>query len=341
MRQRSLVASAALLASILAGVLLASIPVAGQSGYKAPRTPWGEPDFQGIWTANEMHGVPTERPKEFADRAEVTEKEALDRRERTTQGTVNAEGIGNYDRAFRDTALGYTKQRVSLQSSLIIDPPDGRLPPMTPEALKRRGARSTAADAGADAIGSRPADWTAFGPWGRCITRGGKTIVEPSGYNNGVQIVQGPNVVAIQKEMIHETRVIPTNAGPHLSPKIRTWAGDARGRWEGETLVAEITNMNGRAGLSGAGPNAKMTERYTRLGPTELEYRFTVEDPATWTRPWTGRMTLSLDPDQYELVEYACHEANYSMINSLSAARAEEKAERQGQTKKPAGSSGK
>jgi hypothetical protein len=342
MRQRFRVASGALLAFILAGDFLPSSSLTGQSGYQAPRTPWGEPDFQGIWTANEMHGVPNERPKELGDRATVSEKEALDRRERTTQGTVNAEGIGNYDRAFRDTALGYTKQRVSLQSSLIVDPPDGRLPPMTPDALKRRATRGAAADAaGADAIGRRPADWTAFGAWGRCITRGAKTIVEPSGYNNGVQIVQGPNVVAIQKEMIHETRVIPINAGPHLSPKIRTWAGDARGRWEGDTLVVEITNMNGRAGLSGAGPGATMTERFTRLGPTELEYRFTVDDPATWTRPWTGRMTLSLDPEQYELVEYACHEANYSMINSLSAARAEEQAERQSQTRKPTGSSGK
>jgi len=341
MRKRSVIVSGGLAVLMVAGASMTPVPVAGQakpdaSNYKVPKTAWGEPDFQGIWTTNEMHGVPNERPKEFADKPTLTEKESLDRRERTTQGTVGAEGIGNYDRAFRDTALGYTKQRVSLQSALIVDPPDGRFPPLTAEAQKRRGT-SGGETGGADIIGrGRPADWTAFGAWGRCITRGARTLVEPSGYNNGVQIVQSPGVVAIQKEMIHETRVIPINAGPHVGSSLRTWAGDARGRWEDDTLVVDITNFDGRAGLQGASRDAKLTERYRRLGPNELEYLFTVEDPATWTRPWTGRMTLSLDPEQYELVEYACHEANYSMLNSLSAARAEEKAERGAQTKKPA-----
>jgi len=341
MRKRSVIVSGGLAVLMVAGASMTPVSVAGQakpdaSNYKVPKTAWGEPDFQGIWTTNEMHGVPNERPKEFADKPTLTEKEALDRRERTTQGTVGAEGIGNYDRAFRDTALGYTKQRVSAQSALVIDPPDGRFPPLTAEAQKRRGAGG-GETGGADIIRmGRPAEWNEVGGWGRCITRGARTLVEPSGYNNGVQIVQSPGVVAIQKEMIHETRVIPINAGPHVGSNLKSWAGDARGRWEGDTLVVDITNFDGRAGLQGAGREAKLTERYRRLGPNELEYLFTVEDPATWTRPWTGRMTLSLDPEQYELVEYACHEANYSMLNSLSAARAEEKAERDAQTKKPA-----
>jgi hypothetical protein len=325
MRNHPVIAAGASAALIVLGVSLAPIPLRGQggsSGWKTPKTPWGEPDFQGIWTTNEMHGISLERPKEFAGKSTLTEKEALDRREKTTQGTVGAEGIGNYDRAFRDTALGFTKQRVSTQASYIIDPPDGRLPPLTPEAQKQRAGRQPR---------GRPADWTDLGAWGRCITRGSLTIVEPSGYNNGVQIVQGPGTVAIQKEMIHETRVININAGPHLSPKLRPWGGDARGRWEGDTLVVEIKNFDGRGGLAGASKNATLTERFTRLGPDELEYRYTVDDPATWTRPWTARMTLSLDPGQYELVEYACHEANYSMVNSLSAARAEERAEQEGQ----------
>jgi hypothetical protein len=321
----------AALVLIAVGVWMAPITVAGQAGktstWKAPRTPWGDPDFQGIWTTNEMHGVPLERPKELAGRDVLTDEEAAARRERTTQGTVTAEGIGNYDRAFRDTALGFTKQRVSTQASLIVDPPDGRLPPLTPEAEKRRAERRRPQ--------GRPADWADFSPWNRCVTRGALTIVEPSGYNNGVQIVQGPGVVAIQKEMIHETRVVPLNGGSHPGAKLRSWAGDARGRWEGDTLVVEITNFDGRAGLAGASRNAKLTERFTRLGPDELEYRYTVDDPSTWTRPWTGRMTMSLDPGQYELVEYACHEANYSMVNSLSAARAEERAEQEAK-KKPA-----
>ncbi len=331
MRSRSLPALGAAVLLIVAVVALATTPIAGQTGRgtsgKTPRTSWGDPDFQGIWTTNEMHGVPLERPKELAGKDTLTAQEANARRERTTQGTVTAEGIGNYDRAFRDTALGFTKQRVSTQASLIVDPPDGRLPPLTSEAEQRRAAQQPRR-------GQRPADWTDLGTWGRCITRGALTIVEPSGYNNGVQIVQGPGYVAIQKEMLHETRVVPLNAGPHLGSNLRSWAGDARGRWEGDTLVVEVTNFDGRSPLFGATRDARLVERFTRLGPDELEYRYTVEDPNTWTRPWTGRMTMSLDPGQYELVEYACHEANYSMVNTLSAARAEEKAEREGKTKK-------
>jgi hypothetical protein len=326
MRNRWYVVLGALSAFVFVSLLMGPISLGAQTS-KAPRTAWGEPDLQGIWTTNEMHSVPLERPKQFAGRDTLTQEEAAARREQTTQGTVNAEGIGNYDRAFRDTAIGYTKQRISTQASLIIDPKDGMLPPLTPEAQKRRAAQPKRP--------SRPADWTDLTPWNRCITRGTLTIVEPSGYNNGVQIVQGPGYVAIQKEMIHETRVVLINAGPHLGSKLKLWTGDPRGRWEGDTLVIEVTNLDGRGPLFGASANARITERFTRLGPDEMEYRFTVDDPSTWTRPWTGRMTMSLDPGQYELVEYACHEANYSMTNSLSAARAEEKAE-QAARKKPA-----
>jgi len=305
--------------AVLVTALIEPGSLAGQSGWKTPRTAWGEPDLQGIWTTNEMHAVPVERPESLSGRAALTAEEASQRREKTTQGTVNAEGIGNYDRAFRDTAIGYTKQRISPQASLIIDPPDGRFPPRTPEGLKRAGMRTRR---------SPPADWTDLGAWDRCLTRGALTIVEPSGYNNGVQITQSPGVVGIQKEMIHETRVVPINAGPHPGPKIRSWAGVPRGRWEGDTLVVEIRNFDGRAPLFGATSDAVLVERFTRLGPEELEYRFTVTDPATWTRPWTGRMTMSLDVGQYELVEYACHEGNHAMTNSLSGARAQERAGR-------------
>lgn len=319
MRNRFMVAVAVLGGVLVVGSIVSPLTVQGQSGAKSPRTPWGEPDLQGIWTTNEMHGIPVERPEALLGRDTLSPDEANARRERTTQGTVSAEGIGNYDRAFRDTAIGFTKQRISQQASLIVDPLDGKFPPLTAEAAKRR--------AGMGRERRRPADWTELGAWGRCITRGALTVVEPSGYNNGVQIVQGPGTVSLQKEMIHESRVVPINAGPHPGPKVRTWAGVPRGRWEGETLVVEIKNFDGRAPLFGATKDAVLVERFTRLGPDELEYRFTVTDPATWTRPWTGRMTLSLDAGQYELVEYACHEANYSMTNSLSAARTEEKAE--------------
>ena len=290
------------------------------SSYKVPRTPWGEPDFQGIWTANEMHGVPLERPADLVGQSALSAKEATDRREKTTTGTVTAEGIGNYDRAFRDTALGYTKQSVSTQTSLIVDPPDGKSPARTPEAQKMLAAEREQGR-------RRPTSWVDFGTWGRCITRGPETIVEPSGYNNGVQIVQGPGYVAVEKEMIHETRVIPIGNKPHLGSKLTLVAGDARGHWEGDTLVVDITNFSGMARLGGAGKNMHLIERFTRTGPNQLDYRYTVEDPTVYAKPWTARKTMSKDDSQYELVEYACHEANYAMPNSLTGAQADEAAE--------------
>ena len=293
-----------------------------ESSFVAPRTPWGDPDLQGIWTANEMHSVPLARLGETGDGASLTEEAAAARRERTTQRTVNAEGIGNYDRAFRDTALGYTKQEPSRQASLIVDPPGGVLPPVTPEEQRRRDAAPPPRNR------VRADSWEDLGLWPRCITRGALTIVPPSGYNNGVQIIQGPGYVTIQKEMLHETRVISVDGSPHVSAAVTSWSGHTVGRWEGDTLVVEVTNLNGRSSLYGASAGARLTERFTRIGPDQIEYLFTVEDPSVWTRPWTGRMTISKDDSQYELVEYACHEGNYGMFNSLSGARAAEAAER-------------
>jgi hypothetical protein len=160
----------------------------------------------------------------------------------------------------------------------------------------------------------------------RCITRGLPGMMMPSVYNNGLQIVQGPGFVAIQKEMVHETRVIPTQPRQHVGSGLTSWLGDAQGRWEGATLVIETTNFNGRALFLGSSAGLKLTERYTRIAPNVLEYRFTVNDPAVWTRPWTAMFTFDKDDEQYELVEYACHEGNYGMSNILSGARAREKA---------------
>ncbi len=301
----------------------ATVPLAdaGQDReWTAPRTPWGDPDFQGIWTANEMHSVPLERPDELEGSETLSDEAAAERREQTTQRTVNAEGIGNYDRAFRDTALGYTQQTPSTRTSLIVDPPNGTLPPLTAEEQERRDA------AGPRRSTVRPDSWEDLGTWPRCITRGALTIVQPSGYNNGVQIVQGPGYVAITKEMLHETRVITVDNSRHVGAGLTSWSGDGRGRWEGDTLAVEVTNFNGKSSLFGATAGARLTERFTLTGPGQLEYVFTVDDPTVWTLPWTGRMTISKDDSQYELVEYACHEGNYAMFNSLSGARAVEKA---------------
>ena len=281
--------------------------------YTVPRTPWGAPDLQGIWTGDAAHGIPLERPLDAVESAALTPEEAAARRER---GTLRS--IWGYEREWRDTTLGYAKDAPSTQVAMIVDPPDGRLPPMTPE-----GEALIAAAASVER--GRPAGPEDLSSWVRCITRGLPEMMLPRVYNNGLQVVQGPGFVAIQKEMIHETRVIPTDGRPHLGANVTQWLGDSRGRWEGDTLVVEVTNFNGRFSYRGSGENMTLIERYRRTGPDTLVYAFTVDDPTIWTAPWTGMFTFGRDDDQYELVEYACHEGNYGMTNILSGARAEER----------------
>ena len=249
---------ALLLVAAAAAALAAPAAAQDSGGWTVPRTSWGDPDFQGVWTANEMHAVPLERPEDAGDAELLSAEAAAERREAQTQRTVNAEGIGNYDRAFRDTALGYTLQEPSTQAALVVDPPDGRLPPLTAAEERRREENPRRRVV-------RTTNWEEMGNWPRCITRGALTIVQPSGYNNGVQIVQGPGYVAITKEMLHETRLIPVDNRPHVGENVTTWSGDARGRWEGDTLVVEIANFNGRSSLFGASGNARLTERYTLI----------------------------------------------------------------------------
>ena len=286
--------------------------------FSVPRTPWGEPDLQGVWTGNSAHGIPLERPDGSTDIGALTAEEAEARRERGTLGS-----IWGYEREWRDTTLGYVKTAPSTQVAMIVDPPDGRVPPMTAEAVARVAAtprRDTSGRSGADG----PEDLSLFV---RCITRGVPGMMMPSIYNNGLQIVQGPGHVAIQKEMIHETRVIPTEPQPALGDALTSWLGTTQGRWEGDTSVVETTNFNGRAPYRGSSENLTLTERFTRIGETVLEYQFTLDDPTVWTRPWTGMFRFDKDDEQYELVEYACHEGNYGMTNILSGSRAKEQAE--------------
>ncbi len=275
--------------------------------FDAPQTPWGEPDLQGIWTSSSAVGIPFERP-EGAD-GEVTAEEAIARHEGRLLG-----GIWGYEREWRDTTLEYGSA-VSTQVAMVIDPPNGRLPERV-----AAPARALAGDERAPRRAVTPGGPEDLSPWVRCITRG--LIPTPGGYNNGLQIVQGPGYVAIQREMIHETRVVPTTPQPPLSDGISSYQGSARGRWEGNTLVVETTNFNGGASFRGTTENLTLTERYTRVAPGVLEYRFTVDDPNVWTRPWTGMFRWDLDPSQYELVEYSCNEGNYGMTNILSGARA-------------------
>ena len=275
--------------------------------FDPPQTPWGEPDLQGIWTSSSAVGIPFERP-EGAD-GEVTAEEAIARHEGRLLG-----GIWGYEREWRDTTLEYGSA-VSTQMAMVIDPPDGRLPERV-----AAPARALAGDERAPRRAVTPGGPEDLSTWVRCITRG--LIPTPGGYNNGLQIVQGPGYVAIQREMIHETRVVPTTPQPQMSNSISAYQGSALGRWEGNTLVVETTNFNGGASFRGTTENLTLTERYTRVAAGVLEYQFTVDDPTVWTRPWTGMFRWDLDPSQYELVEYSCHEGNYGMTNILSGARA-------------------
>ena len=286
-------------------------------GYLSPRTPWGEPDLQGVWTGNAAHGIPLERPASLQEVEALTPEQAAARRERGTLGS-----IWGYEREWRDTTLGYDKMQPSTQVALIIDPPDGRLPALTPEGERRATALQEERERRAARPPAGPEDLT---PYVRCITRGLPGMMMAGIYNNGLQIFQGPGYVTVQKEMIHETRPIPTAPRKPLDPKLTSWLGDSQGRWDGDTLVIETKGFNGRAPFRGTSSAMRLTERFTRVGPAKLAYEFTVDDPTIWVRPWTARFAFDLDDEQYELVEYACHEGNYGMFNILSGARARDR----------------
>ncbi len=285
--------------------------------YVAPRTPWGEPDLQGVWTGNAAHGIPLERPSGLDGVDALSAEQAAARRERGTLGS-----IWGYEREWRDTTLGYDKMTPSTQVAMIVDPPDGRLPALTPEGQRRAEELRRAQRRRSTEPPGGPEDLT---PYVRCITRGLPGMMMPGIYNNGLQIVQGPGYVAIQREMIHETRAIPTKPRAPLGPGLTSWLGDSQGRWEGETLVVETRGFNGKASFRGASSATRLTERFTRTGPAKLLYRFTVDDPTVWEQSWTALFAFDLDDDQYELVEYACHEGNYGMFNILSGARAKDR----------------
>jgi len=322
-----------LIESLLAALLLASLPAVA---YTPPKTPWGDPDLEGIWPGN--MGVPMQRAKNLGDRTTLTEEEYAQR----VAQAQKAAAADNEERAPKDARVGigppaYWTERgkPTRQASLIVDPPDGRIPPLTPEALERRKhARGGLGD---------PAEWAGradsyedLNLYYRCITRGVTGSIIPVVYNNGNQILQAPGYVVIRNEMIHEARVIPLDGRAHVSPAVREYMGDSRGHWEGNTLVIETTNYTDKTsiGSNGVGYNGeggrhsdalRTTERLTRLDDSTLDYEVTVDDPQTWTKPWTMRIELKRD-SHYQYLEYACHEGNYAMRDILSGARAEEAA---------------
>jgi hypothetical protein len=317
------------LASILllpAASALASVVAGAADGWKTPRTPWGDPDLQGTWTSEAELSVPFERPVEFGTRELLTDEELAEREARTAAqvrrdsaefdlATADISNAGQVGSATSPPPHWLERSKTSRRTSIVIDPPDGRIPPLTPEARRRIAA------APLGTFGRRLFD----GPedlslWERCITRGMPAAIFPTVYNANTRIVQGPGLVAVTYEMIHDTRLIPTDGRPHVGAAIRQYDGDSRGRWEGDTLVVEVTNFAGAASYRGSGDGLHLVERFSRVGPDRLRYEVTAHDPRTWTRPWTA--AVDLERQALGMFEYACHEGNYAMDNILRASRA-------------------
>src|SRR5262245_49039864 len=319
--------------------LMASLPVAGQStsgsapplvitaynggpptNYMTPRTPWGEPDLQGTWSSDDTEGIPRERPPALGTQLYQSDQEYAARAKQIQANVVNREN--NATSTFRNDFA----RRAFRQTSIIVDPPDGRMPAFTAEAQKRRASR----DRGT--FGDGPFNTTEdFTLYDRCITRGIVGSVLRVVYGNGNRIVQAPGMVAFSYEMIHDTRIIYTDGRPHVSQAIRQYLGDSRAKWEGDELVVETTNLTDKTSIGGNGNGLRhsdkmvITERFKRVADNILQYQFTVDDPVTYARPFT--MSLPLTPlDGGALLPYDCHEGNYALPHALSAERTEDRA---------------
>jgi hypothetical protein len=289
------------------------------------KTAWGDPDLQGIWTTDDEIDVPVERPREFGTRAVLTDQEVA---ARAAEEARRARDDKSDRRPLREGQTGdgpehwYEQPKTtSHRTSLITDPPDGRIPPFTAEGAKR-AAKQQSLDSGGTGPWNGPED---LGLRERCMTRGVPNTWFPSAYNNGFQIVQSRGYVSILYERLHEARIIPLDGRPHANPRVRQWIGDSRGHWDGTTLVVDVTNFSEKAQFRGAGDNLHLVERYTRTGADTIQVEFTVEDPTTWARPWTAVVHGRHDPSYWQIFEYACHEGNYGMFNILSGARAKER----------------
>jgi len=309
---------------VLLSALLAPAP------YRPPRTPWGDPDLQGNYTNKYEQSTPLERPDDFAGRRleDVTAAEltaVLAKREQ--QVVSRGEGVGPLQ--FRDV-LDVTK---GSRPWLIVDPPDGRIPAMTAEALRRLGPPDPSQDSTINGVlNQRRERFGSFTPvrldshedftlWERCITRGVPGAMLPYIHANSYQIVQAPGVVAIRYELVHDARIIPLDGRPHARSGLRFEMGDARGRWDHDTLVVETTNFKDRSTFRNASASTlRLTERFRRTAADKLEWSVTIDDSSTWTRPWTFSMPLTMN-DREPILEFACHEGNYAVPNILSAAR--------------------
>jgi hypothetical protein len=316
-------------AAVLVALALWAAAPAGAQNSKPPRTAWGKPDLTGVWDFRTI--TPLERPANLADKEFLTEEEAakaeqdvvernrrIDERpaERTTAGgnvDTRADGTpGFYNNFWLD---GGTKPVGTRRTSLVIDPPNGRVPALTPAAQKRvEERRAYLKEHPADSYEDRSAS-------DRCILgfNAGPPLT-PGGYNQNMQVVQTRDHVVLMTEMVHTARIVPLDGRPQLNASFRQWSGEARGRWEGDTLVIETTNFKEERRWRGSTANMKLIERLTLLDPDTLEYKYTVIDPDTWTSPWTAAIPLRRTTEP--MYEYACHEGNHSMVGILSGQRA-------------------
>jgi len=316
-------------------VVSASMAVLIEGRGAPPRTREGRPDLQGVWSYATL--TPLERPEEFAGKAFFTEAEAsaFERRTLDVQNRDRRDGDGpsgrgpdgrtDLDRAYNQVWWEYGAKVVGTKrTSLIVDPPDGRIPALTPQAKRRLDALD--AEARDEQLGTVRADSAQSRSLvDRCVVglNAGPPFI-PGAYNNRIQVVQGPQHVVFVMEMIHEPRVVPVDGRPPLAPSIRPYVGSSRGRWDGRTLVVATTNFLRETSFRGSSAAMRLEERFTRTGPDTLLYEFTVEDPATWTRPWTA--VVPLHRVEEPVFEYACHEGNYALRNILAGVRAQERA---------------
>lgn len=282
--------------------------------WEPPRTSWGDPSLAGVWTTDDLRSVPVNRPQDFGERESLTPEEFEERAARDQAGSEVAAAGDFLQHEYGVRTFGY--------SSLVIDPPNGRIPELT------EAGRALAATRSRGTFGAGPFNtFDDFSLYDRCISRGAVGSIMPAIYGNGVRIAQSPNTVAINYEMIHDTRIIHLDDRPPLDDEIRQWVGAARGYWDDDTLVIESGNFNDRTNLTGGAPNSeslKLTERLRRVDPEMIEYRVTVEDPVTLTAPFTMRLMLTTQPG-YTFLEYSCHEGNGAVPNSLSGERAYER----------------
>jgi hypothetical protein len=344
MTSRSLTPALAVAIVLISGVLAsgqtrpsapAAKPTPAGETWTPPKTPWGDPDLQGIYTSDDYMNTPLERPSAYGERLYFTEGELAEAAAKLVK-QAEAELQGR-DQGLRVYTVGDPRfdwgerpRRPARQTSLIVDPPNGKMPSLTPEGRKRQlQIRQTAISPQ-----TPPASWKDYDFYIRCISRGLAGSILPSSYGNGTQIVQAPGLVTILHEKVHEARIIPLDQRPHVGTSIRSYMGDSRGHWDGNTLVVETTNfLDGTTSIGRNGGNAvatsdalRLVERFTRVDPDTMNYELTVDDPRIFTAPWKIAFPITQESG-YELFEYTCHETTYSMTNMLSGVRAQEKAE--------------